>query len=288
MQNKLSYSEAVKQAENSVKEISDVKLKLIAFETILKDILSNKITSETKDMNPATTTVSEIKSSLNTSSSTLLIKFSSMMGIKPEEVGLVYNVNEDKKSCRIVSDFQHNFGKWSQINFVLLRLFGNYIISGSKKALSLPIIREMKDYGYGGLPNINAFMKTISPSIVHVNTKNKKSENTYELTEFGINPIKKLISEIILHNGIVPSESSYLPNKVSKRKSKSQLVMHILDQLEDGFFDKPKTINSLKEKLTEKGQYYERSIIDEKIRRRFLNKELKRLRIDKVWNYVKK
>jgi len=286
MKNKISYSEAVKQAEDSVKEISDIKIKLIAFETILKDILSNEVTTETKVSN-SSSSISKDKSSVNLPSN-LLEKFSSMMEIKTEEVSLVYNVDEDKQACRIVADFQHYVGKWSQINFVLLRLFGNYVISGSKKSLSLPIIREMKDYGYGTLPNINAFMKTISPSIVHVNTKKKKSENTYELTEFGINPIKKLILEIVAHNGIVPSEPTYLPNKVSKRKSTSQLVMHILDQIEAGFFDKPKTINSLKEKMTEKGQYYERNIIDEKVRRRFLNKELKRLKIDKKWNYVKK
>ncbi len=65
-------------------------------------------------------------------------------------------------------------------------------------------------------------------------------------------------------------------------------MVQILNHINGGFFNEPQTIQTLKKKMDEKGQFYDRRIIDEKIRRRFLNKELKRLKINKKWHYVKK
>jgi len=287
IKNKISYSEAVKEAEKSVKNMIDPKLKMVAFETILKDILSEDV--PVKEIMPLQSSPKqELKKEAGKKSSNLLNKFVTSLKIDFKQVGLIYNINEETQTFRIVSDFQHNIGKWSQINFVLLKLFGNFIKGGQRKSHSLHIVREMKDYGYGGLPNINPFMKTISPQIVHVITKKKKSENTYELTEFGIEAVKKLVQEIVKNNGIVPLQPTYLPNKVVKSKPKSPLTIQILNQISDGFFDKPKTVNELKQKLSEEGSVYDRNTIDEKLRRRFLNRELRRIRIDKKWQYVKK
>jgi hypothetical protein len=287
IKNRISYSDAVKEAEDAVKDIADPKLKIVAFETILKNILSTSVNiAETEQMHHQPEKIEEKPARSNSLS--LLNKFATSLGIETKQVGLVYSINEDTQSFRIVSNFQHNIGKWSQIHFVLLKLMGNFIKNGQKKSYSNLIIREMKDYGYGGLPNINPFMKTISPHIVHVDTKKKKSENTYELTEFGVDAVKKLIQEIVNNNGLVPLQPTYLPNKVTKSKTKSKLVLQIIDQITDGFFDKPRTINELKQKLSEIGAIYPRNIIDEKIRRRFNNKELRRIKIDKKWQYVKK
>lgn len=287
IKNKVSYSEAVKEAEDAVKEIVDPKLKIVAFETILKNIIS--VSSSVREAAPSTPQTEKIEEKpVQNSSQILLNKFTTSLGIDAKQVGLIYGINEDAQSFRIVSNFQHNIGKWSQIHFVLLKLMGNFIKNGQKKSRSNLIIREMKDYGYGGLPNINPFMKTISPLIVHVDTKKRKSENTYELTEFGVDAVKKLVQEIVNNNGLVPLQPTYLPNKVTKSKTKSKLVLQIIDQIANGFFEKPKTINELKQKLGELGAIYPRNIIDEKIRRRFNNKELRRIKIDKKWQYVKK
>lgn len=280
----MDYSEAVKEAEESVRGIADPKLKLIAFETILKKILSEDVFS--KDIIQHTL-IDEKPQLEKKEFSKLSTKIANSFNIDTKKLELIYNIDEEKGTCRIVSDFQHNIGKWSQINFVLLKLMGNFIITGERKSYSLPIVREMKDYGYGDLPNINPFMRTISPQIVHVVTKKKKSENTYELTEFGIDSVKKLVLEIINNNGIVPLQPTYIPNKVAKSKTKSPLAIQIINQIRDGFFDKPKRVLELKQKLSEKGQFYDRNVIDEKLRRRFLNKELKRIKIDKKWWYVK-
>jgi len=287
IKNRVSYSDAVKEAEDAVKDIADPKLKIVAFETILKNILSISATiNETAQAHHQPEKIEEKPTHSNSLS--LLNKFATSLGIDTKQVGLVYGINEDTQSFRIVSDFQHNIGKWSQIHFVLLKLIGNFIKTGEKKSYSVSIIREMKDYGYGGLPNINPFMKTISPQIVHVVTKKKKSENSFELTDLGIEGVKKLVQEIVKNNGIVPLQPVYLSQRVVKSKSKSPLTVQIIDQIREGFFDKPRTINELKEKLSQIGKVYDRNIIDEKIRRRFLNNELRRVKIDKKWQYVKK
>jgi len=290
--NSNNYTKAVEIAEESVKNINDPKIKLVAFETILKDLLSkNKkvdddinILTKTYDFDP------QKKYRNEKTTDTLKSKFANEIGTDISNVDLIYNVNEENQNFSIVCDFQHNTGKWSQISFVLLYLFGNYIITKKRKSLSLPIIRQMKDYGFGALPNISAYMKTVSPSIVHVKTKKKKSENTYELSDRGVKAAISLCDSIIKNNGIVPLEPaylSYLPKKVRKSRTKSPLAISILNQITDGFFDKPRTVQELKAKLEEKGKFYDRGIIDEKLRRRFLGKELKRLKINKKWHYVK-
>ena len=283
----MTYSEAVKKSEEAVKEIYDPKLKLIAFETILKDVLSNKSPSNLNSKNSKIAEHETKKKSIKENQ--IMNKFVSFTGIQSKDLELVFQIYEDKKTFKIVSDFQYDLGKWSQITFVLLRLFGNYLINNDRKSLSLPVIREMKNYGYGKLPNINAFMRTISPSIVHVETKGKKSENTYQLTERGIGEVKKLIQEIVKNKGIVPLDKTHInfPSKVAKR-SISPLKIQISDQITDGFFNSPRTIKELKQKLSEKGNFHERSIIDSKIRTGFLNKKLRRLKMDGKWHYVKK
>lgn len=286
----IDYTHAVRTAENSVKEISDPKLKLIAFETILKDLISNnsnKNEDEQLTQLKKTPKYEGNKIKKQDTECDLKIKFAEVIKIGTDEVDLVFNINEDDISYSIVTDFQYNTGKWSQINFVLLSLLAEYIVNGKRKSYSHPILHSMKKYGFGELPNINAFMRSVSPQLVHVKTFKKKNENTYEITDKGIKATLALINEIVKANGIAPSTPGYLPQKISKTRPKSGLTIHIIDRINEGFFNTPKSIKELKEKLDEKGFCYERNIVDEKIRRKFLGNELRRIKISNKWHYVK-
>jgi|GEM_PF-5372825 len=288
-----SYEKAVKIAENSVKNMKDVELRKTAFKVILENLIKGgeyiKKDYEMEVVVPPEPSISTESKKLKRLDIRNRLKkiLSDFLKISSDDIGLVYEILEDG-SFEITCNFGNETGKSSQVQYVLLYLLANFIINKKRKCKSLEIIRKMKNFGFGGLPNINAYLRSLKPILVRVQTKKKKSENTFEITDFGIKITKNIVFEIIKNKGIVKSRPESLPEQIKNIKSESELTKYILDLIDEGFLDDPKPISEIKKKLEEKGHFYERNIIDEKIRRRFLGKELRRLKRNKIWYYVVK
>lgn len=288
MKDAKEYAKAVQIAEEAIKEISDPKLKLEAFRTILEDLLQKKFTRESLVQEPDDAKVGEEKSSIEEAETSVQKrKLAQFLQMPITDLELIYSFDEEG-SFRITCDFNNDLGKGGQIQYVLLYTLANYALTGNRKCQSLKVIRSMKDYGFGNLPNINAYLRSVKPSLVIVQAKKNVTENTYELTELGIKSASNLIREVADNGGLTKSVPTSLPRKARPRKPKSDLVVNILDLINENFFDSPKPISEVKKKLEVKGFFYSRGIIDEKIRRRFLSRELRRIKNGKVWSYVKK
>lgn len=287
MENKNSYEELVKIAENSVAGISDPKLKIEAFRTILEDLIKKNNKSGTNEENV------KKKPSSVPSSENFVINNSDKLSISKEELESVYRISDG--NYEIVCNFENN-SKWQQIQFVFLSLYGNYMINNERKISSQQIIQNMKSRGFGELPNLNAFLRELEPKFIYVKTFREKSKNFFEITLNGIKASEKLVSAIIDNSGNTFSnidDMFGLKRKSGRGKSKngnnirSPLAKKIDELIKEGFFNEPQPISFLKKKLEEIGIFYDRGIIDEKIRRSFLGKELRRIKINKKWHYVK-
>ncbi|MCW1296725.1 MAG: hypothetical protein OH319_03525 [Candidatus Parvarchaeota archaeon] len=73
-----------------------------------------------------------------------------------------------------------------------------------------------------------------------------------------------------------------------KKKSKISATDFILKLREEGFFDKPKSILEIKEKLAENGLVYPVTTLSGVLLRLVRRKELGRIKIEKMWGYVKR
>ena len=276
--NEADYRECIKIAEAAVSNIEDSQLKIAAFQTILEHALNlkrQKQVDNSKEMAVLTT-----KSDIYVKPTQATQKLS-LEQLTP----LIFHVSENE--FKIIADFKGDFiGKMKQIQYVMLYLYANKQLNNSSVCSSKTLIGDMKKTGFHSLPNLNVYLRSM-PALVIVTTKKKKSENTYEITHTGLQVVKNLIQEIVTNGGVVVDEPSTLVNYRSKKRVRSNLSKQIMDLIHKSFFDAPKTIKELKIKLQENGLFYERSIIDEKVRRSFLGKFLRRVDQNGKWAYVK-
>lgn len=111
-------------------------------------------------------------------------------------------------------------------------------------------------------------------------------------TSDDINAVLKLFT-----NTSAPTPSAD-KKKNGKRKSSSHKKsgvkrtqkgpnLYILEIKEDGFFDKKKTINDIQQKLEENGHIYPQTHLSTPLRRLVQKKELRRIKEDGNWVYVK-
>jgi len=284
-----NYKNAIKIAEESVKNIEDIKLKITAFKVILEDILNNKENGkiERKESEAIGKKYNYTKHQKINSDNEEKRKLTEYFKVKSDELDLVYDVDSNR-SIIVTCDFGNETGKSSQVQYVLLYLIANYILGGKRRCLTSEIIKKMKLFGFSELPNLNVYLRSVKPILVKVNVKKKKSENTFEITDLGISKACDLVREIIVNEGYIKQNPHSLPNKIRKNISQGKLALNIIDLISDGFFKAPKKIAEIKSKLEEKGIFYQREVIDEKMRRRFLGKELTRIKKDKIWGYVEK
>lgn len=287
MRDTKNYAEAVQIAERAIKEINDPKLKLEAFKTILEDLLQKKRTKAPTPSASATAKEEDESFGEEIEKNGQKVKLARFLQMPVADIDLIYSFDEEG-NFRITCDFNNELGKSGQIQYVLIYSLAYFALTGHRKCQSLKIIRSMKDYGFGNLPNINAYLRSVKPSLIIVNTKKTVAENTYELTELGIKSASSLIREVTENGGLIKHSPTSLPSKARPRKPKSDLVVNILDLINHGFFDSPKPISDLKKKLEVAGFFYARGIIDEKVRRRFLGRELRRIKRGKTWEYVRK
>lgn len=290
MTNEEKYEDLVKIAENSVRNISDPSLKVEAFKTILEDLLKSKRSID----NPASkeSTPKEREEVQVRQSNPLTASVQNNVYISSEELGLVYRI--DGTEFELVCNFDSN-NKWQQIQYVFLTLYGNYLTKGERKMSSFEIIRRMKEHGFGELPNINSFLRELEPKFIYVKTLKEKSRNSFELTINGIKASEKLISAIIANSGDTfgrVDEVFGIEQKKRKKRGanvqlKSPLAKQIFILIKEGFFNNPTPIKSLGDRLEERGHFYSRDVVDEKVRRVFLGKELRRIKKDKKWHYIR-
>ena len=73
-----------------------------------------------------------------------------------------------------------------------------------------------------------------------------------------------------------------------KKKRKISATDFILKLREEGFFDKPKTILDIKEKLAENGLIYPVTTLSAVLIRLIRRRELGRIKTEKMWGYVKR
>lgn len=75
---------------------------------------------------------------------------------------------------------------------------------------------------------------------------------------------------------------------LKKRQKKKGPLFRILELKAENFFDKPKTISEIKQKLEEKTYYYPLTSISPALIRLYRQGELGRLKKDGKWVWVKK
>ena len=285
MEEKSKYEEFVKLAESSVQSISDPQLKVEAFKKILEDLLKKEETNS--------------KSLIKSKDDSKILKLDKIKSnsltqdnpeITQEELELVYRI--EGSEIEIVCNFESN-SKWQQVQYVFLSLFGNYLVTGNRSMLSQQIISKMKSRGFGELPNLNVFLRELEPKYIYVKTFKEKRKNYLELTINGIKASEKLVSAIADNSGKTFTDIDYIlgiENKkriINGNKIKSPLAKQISILIEEKFFNQPTPIKDLKKKLEEKGHFFAREVIDEKVRRVFLGKDLRRVKMGKKWCYVK-
>jgi hypothetical protein len=283
MQKNKDYEEFIKIANSAVSNITDIELKKVAFETILDDLIGiNTISNDS--LNKVTNTTNHSSSVIENKDENNYSRLANALGVSDTDVSCIYHLDGN---IDIVCDFGRNLAKKSQIAYVLLFLYASYFVSGDKKIQTKTIQSGMKLYGFGALPNINAYLNSLKPCMVYITT-GKSTKNTYELTAIGEKVTKELCLEIIKNRGVFNQNTELLNTQIKTRSVRSKLTGAILNLISDGFFNEPTSINELKDKLTEIGMHYAREIIDEKIRRRFLDKGLRRIKQDNVWHYTVK
>ncbi|MFA5091846.1 MAG: hypothetical protein WC483_04665 [Candidatus Paceibacterota bacterium] len=197
----------------------------------------------------------------------------------------VFHISSE--GLRIIADFGSKLGKLKQIQYVLLYLYGNNVLNKRTVCMSRTVLESMRTVGFGVLPNINPYLRSV-PTLIIVTTRKKKSANTYEITHNGIKVANELMREISANQGVVSEEPIILLHRSGAKKKRSPLSDEILNLISESFFSSPKTIKEIKVRLDEKGLFYERGIIDEKVRRAFLGKSLRRIRQDDAWAYIAK
>jgi hypothetical protein len=283
------YQEAIKVAEDAVKNISDPQLKMTAFKVLMEDFLKSK-----QENQLSTTTSNDKKEMVSIKAETndditnqFKKKLANSLKVGSGNLDFVYNIKDDG-SFSIICDFGHDLGKSSQIQYVLLCLLANYHLTGERTIFSSQVLKKMKQFGFAELPNLNVYLRSIRPALVHLNVKKQKSDNKMEITALGIKKAEEFFNDIIKNNGIVDKKLVSFNQGIKQFRKRSNLSLHINELISSGFFDEPKPINELKTKLEEKGIFYARAIIDEKIRRGFLGKELTRIKQNKIWQYVVK
>lgn len=71
------------------------------------------------------------------------------------------------------------------------------------------------------------------------------------------------------------------------KKTQKGPNLYILEIKEEGFFDKKKTINDIQQKLEENGHIYPQTHLSTPLKRLVQKKELRRMKEDGNWVYVK-
>ncbi|MBU0760918.1 MAG: hypothetical protein KJ600_03315 [Nanoarchaeota archaeon] len=285
------YKNAVEIAEKAVEGIKDPSLKLEGFKTILWDMLNERNSKESISVREPQNEQENIEEPSVPRLGNLFLK---KLKISRRELELVYRIDGDK--FELCSYFGSN-GKWQQIQYVFLRLFGNYLATNNERRVSSQVILSaMKLRGFSKLPNLNAFLRELDPRLIYVKTFKKKSENFFELTLNGVNVCERLIRSIIENSGKTLSSPEEVFGINRKERSKevggsnslrSPLALQIMKLINEGLLNKPITTQEIKKLLDEKGAIYEKGIVDEKIRRVFLGKELRRIEQEKKWHYFK-
>lgn len=289
MELKDKYEQMARIVEDSVKNISDPKLKLEAFRTIFEDLLKKEKPKSPTPEKSASRKIDETLVRKEVSQDNTFLK---KIELSPEELELIYRI--DGNNFEIVCNFESN-SKWQQIQFVFLTLFGNYTMTKNRRMLSQEVLKKMKAEGFGDLPNLNSFLRELEPKFIYIKTFKEKSKNFFELTLNGIKACEKLVSAIIENLGntfgnvddIFGLRKEKRAKFGGKRKIRSPLAKHISLLIEEHFFDNPTPMKEIKNKLEEKNCFYNRDVIDEKIRRVFLGKELRRLKKEGKWHYLK-
>ena len=82
-------------------------------------------------------------------------------------------------------------------------------------------------------------------------------------------------------------QSSIKIEKQSTKKS-SSLTSLIIQMKEEGFFDKPKTLQEITEKLGESGWHYPKSSITHPLQRLLRKGKIGRIAVKGKWAYVKR
>lgn len=240
---------AVNDAQKAVEGIEDESLKKIAFQKVLDKLLNNQ------ENNAESVSTKE--------------------NFHPTETGMEEDISEFihgknlKSNTDIVVAIAYFYHFQKDEHFTV-----NEVKKIYKKVL-IPLPKNPTDI-------IN---QNIRKGFVSKQDEKKEKKQAFHITRKGIEYVKKGFSSL----GVKQKRSKVSNSSNRKpRKTKSPLTNNILSLIKNGFFNKPKNPKEIKEKLEVEGCFYERSIVDEKLRRRFLGKELSRTKIDKKWHYVVK
>ncbi len=77
------------------------------------------------------------------------------------------------------------------------------------------------------------------------------------------------------------------PSKPRSRKSNHGPKQYLMEIKDEGFFDKKRTLNDIQKKLEENGHILPQTHLGTPLRRLVKQKELRRIKEDGNWNYVK-
>jgi len=83
------------------------------------------------------------------------------------------------------------------------------------------------------------------------------------------------------------SFTSPSPRTKIKKKTKKSLVDEILELISEGFFDTPKNVIEIYAHLKTKAVFYPKNSYPESLLRLIKKRELRRLKENKIWVYVK-
>jgi len=240
--------QAVKEAQSAVEDITEDSLKKIAFQKILDKLLNNFGNSSSQTENITN------KKSLE----------------KPNTIGdiseFIYD-NNLKSNTDIVIAIAYYYHYQNNAHFTV-----NDVIKTYKKVL-IPLPKNPTDI-------IN---QNIKKGLVSKQDEKIEKRQAYHVTRKGIEYVDNGFDSHDVKKSKSRVGSS---SRKRSRKTKSPLTNNILSLIGQGYFDKPKSPNEVKKKLEVEGCFYDRSIVDEKLRRRFLGKELTRIKQQKKWHYV--
>ena len=269
-----NIAEQIKKAENAVKDITDPELKKIAFQTILEKMLG-PIEKKRKDG----------KEPKKIIQSNALQEIAKKVNLSEKEISKIIEQEGDDYNFFIkLKDSENNENK---LKFLILLLTTHYFFTSSTKLDSSSIRKKMSFQGFTKINNLSIVVKHIQNYVRHNKGPVGSTNTSYAISTPGIGQGLQIIKELTKGKGLDDVDLG-LKVGTNSRARKGNLTNIILNEIGNGFFDSPKNVKELKKHLETKGKFYQRNILDEKLRRRFLGEELTRIKQNKKWNYVKK
>lgn len=172
-----------------------------------------------------------------------------------------------------------------QITATILLLTAYYYYFNEQEISSSELRQKLQDVGITSLVNLSTNLRLYPNLLVHKKSKKGSTNTYYRITIPGLELGRSLIRK---NAGKSKQGDSQLAIVGKTNKRSSGLGNEIKKLLEDGFFNIPLDVNSVKKELEKRGIHNPRQEVDSYLRKVLLGKKLIRDKEDGIWKYAVK